>query len=126
MPSALKSYRLYHQSADHGMVRLMIWERPLGAGLGTAPLKVLGSRWTAALTEDIVRIANHAYVAQRKGLPIRYIPPQWTVIYGDDDLKPFQGKLVGVREMLLFRPEVMAEIALQLGTRPRYLPSGAE
>ncbi len=32
--SALRSVRLLHQQADHGLIRLMQWERPLNDGLG--------------------------------------------------------------------------------------------
>ncbi|MCC6172465.1 MAG: hypothetical protein IT481_10600 [Gammaproteobacteria bacterium] len=44
--SALRAVRLHHQQADHGLVRLMQWERPLNDGLGLAPnLRCIGSRW---------------------------------------------------------------------------------
>src|SRR5512137_717175 len=32
--SGLRSLRLHHLDADHGLVRLMQWERPLNDGLG--------------------------------------------------------------------------------------------
>ena len=34
---SLRSLRLYHQDADHGLVRLMQWERPRNDGLGLNP-----------------------------------------------------------------------------------------
>ena len=37
--SALTAVRLFHGTADHGLIRLMIWEKPSGPGLGLAPLR---------------------------------------------------------------------------------------
>ena len=33
---------VHHQGADHGLVRLMEWERSVGPGLGLAPLRTPG------------------------------------------------------------------------------------
>ena len=35
---------LQHQDADHGLVRLMVWDGKPGDGLGVRPMRGLGSR----------------------------------------------------------------------------------
>ncbi len=104
--SGAEVVRLQHQEADHGLVRLMAWDAPTGPGLGTAPLRVQGSRWTAMLTADVTRIANHAQVAEEDGADQHYVAPQWAQIYAPPaGNEPFLAPLVGVREMLLVRPQ---------------------
>ncbi len=102
--SALRSIRLYHQNADHGLIRLMAWEQPTNEGLNLTPMKVKGNRWAATLTADVLEILNHAEKADKDGLPIKYINPQWTVIYQVEKGLPFVDTLVGVREMMLLQP----------------------
>jgi len=74
--SALKSIRLFHQDSDHGLVRIMVWEKPVNEGLGLSPMKVLGNRWGAMLTADIYNIQNHAEEAIAQGMPVYYVSPQ--------------------------------------------------
>ena len=103
--SKLKSFRLYHQNSDHGLIRIMEWDKPISDGLGISDFKFKGSRWTAALTNNIMNISNHALVSERQGQEVKYIEPQWSIIYQTKDgLNPFKDPLVGVREMLYFRP----------------------
>ena len=102
--SALRSLRLYHQNADHGLIRLMVWDKPTNEGLKLTPMKVKGNRWTAILTADVLNILNHAEKADQDGLPVKYINPQWTVIYQTQKGLPFIDNLVGVREMMLLQP----------------------
>ncbi|MDJ0533287.1 MAG: VOC family protein [Xenococcaceae cyanobacterium MO_207.B15] len=102
--SALRSIRLYHQNADHGLIRLMAWEQPTNEGLNLTPMKVKGNRWATTLTADVLEILNHAEKADKDGLPIKYINPQWTVIYQAEKGLPFVDTLVGVREMMLLQP----------------------
>ncbi len=102
--SALRSLRLYHQNADHGLIRLMVWEQPTNEGLNLTPMKVKGNRWATTLTADVLEILNHAEKADKDGLPIKYINPQWTVIYQAEKGLPFVDTLVGVREMMLLQP----------------------
>ncbi|MBT9312808.1 VOC family protein [Leptothoe kymatousa] len=103
--SSLRSVRLDHQAADHGLIRLMVWDRPPSQGLGMAPMKVRGNRWATSLTLNVANLWNHAAEAEAQGLPIRYGPPQWTVIYPTAQGRPFLDPLVGVREMLLLQPQ---------------------
>ncbi len=104
-PSGLRSIRLTHGDADHGLIRLMVWERPVNDGLGLAPMKTVGNRWTATLTEDVLNIMNHVETAREEGLPLRVVPPQWATIYASQKGgAAFNGPLHGVREMLLLQP----------------------
>ncbi|MEM7356075.1 MAG: hypothetical protein AAF657_34990, partial [Acidobacteriota bacterium] len=104
--SSLRSIRLQHQDADHGLYRLMVWETPRNEGLGLAHMKVLGGRWGAAVTRDVYKILNHSEDAAERGLPIYFVEPQRQVIYGGGgDARPFLDPMLCVREMLLVRPE---------------------
>ena len=52
--STLRSVRLYHQNADHGLVRLMQWERPVNDGLGHSMgdlLRIAGKQSAAYLAK---------------------------------------------------------------------------
>jgi catechol 2,3-dioxygenase-like lactoylglutathione lyase family enzyme len=106
--SAVRSLRLLHQDADHGLVRLMQWERPRNAGLGLdRNLRCSGSRWGVRLTQSILTIANHAQRAAELGQPIHVIDPILAVIgevTGEQAARPFLDEIVGVREMVVFQP----------------------
>lgn len=102
--SDLRSLRLDHQDADHGLIRLMVWSNPTNEGLKLTPMKVKGNRWATTLTADVLNILNHAEKAEKDGLPVKYINPQWSVIYQDPKGLPFIDRLVGVREMMLLQP----------------------
>ncbi|HEY9845971.1 MAG TPA: hypothetical protein V6D03_07205 [Candidatus Caenarcaniphilales bacterium] len=103
--SALRSIRLYHQAADHGLIRLMVWDNPISQGLGMASMRTKGSRWATSLTADVLNILNHAEAAIAAGWPIQYTYPSWEVIYNKAIKRcPFVDSLAGVREMLLLQP----------------------
>jgi catechol 2,3-dioxygenase-like lactoylglutathione lyase family enzyme len=106
--SALRSVRLYHQDADHGLVRLMQWERPVNAGLGLDDdLRCDGSRWGVRLTASVLDVANHAVTARDLGRPIRVIEPILAVIgevTGERAPRPFVEPIAGVREMVVIQP----------------------
>ncbi|NEO97570.1 MAG: VOC family protein [Symploca sp. SIO2E9] len=103
--SCLRSIRLYHQDADHGLVRLMVWENPTNEGLKMSSMKVKGSRWSTTLTANVLNILNHAEEAAAADLPIKYTNPHWSVIYNKQkNIRPFIDSLVGVREMMLLQP----------------------
>lgn len=102
--SNLRSIRLYHQNADHGLLRLMVWEKPINKGLQMTSMKVLGNRWATTLTADVLNILNHTEDAYLGSLPITYTFPQWEIIYNKDQGRPFFDPAVGVREMMLLQP----------------------
>lgn len=102
--SALKSYRLAHQDADHGLIRLMLWEHPINDGLQLTPMRARGNRWGAMLTDDILNILNHAEDAATKGLPIHFTPLIRQQIYSAPSGQPFIDDALCVREMILIQP----------------------
>jgi catechol 2,3-dioxygenase-like lactoylglutathione lyase family enzyme len=103
--SSLRSIRLYHQDADHGLIRLMVWSNPTNDGLKMGSMKVNGNRWATTLTADVLNILNHAEEAEAAGLPVKYTNPQWEVIYNKHRKgRPFIDPAVGVREMMLLQP----------------------
>lgn len=106
--SALRSVRLLHQDADHGLVRLMQWERPRNDGLGVAPdLRCAGSRWGVRLTASVMEIANHAQRALEDGAALAVIEPILAVIgevSGGGPAAAFREPVVGVREMVVLQP----------------------
>jgi hypothetical protein len=57
--SALKSYRLQNGDIDaHGLIRLLVWQNPLGNGVGYTEPETIGSRMMVMKTKDIVRLAD--------------------------------------------------------------------
>jgi catechol 2,3-dioxygenase-like lactoylglutathione lyase family enzyme len=119
---SLRSIRLYHQNADHGLIRLMVWQNPTHQGLGTESMKVKGNRWATTLTGDVLSILNHAEDAKAVGWPIRYTNPHWEVIYNKErKSRPFVEQAVGVREMLLLQPLARQVLFQRFGyTLPHY------
>ena len=103
--SKLRSIRLNHQDADHGLIRLFVWDKPKNNGLQLSNLKLLGNRWGAMLTKDICQLQNHAEEAIEQQLPIYLVPPIRSEIY---KLKrrpvPFLENYPSVREMCLIQP----------------------
>ncbi len=103
--SRLRSLRLYHQDADHGLVRLMVWDTPLNHGLGMDSMQIKGNRWGTTLTGDILNILNHVEAAIAANLPLKYSIPHWEIIYQKErKSRPFIDPAVGVREMMLLQP----------------------
>jgi catechol 2,3-dioxygenase-like lactoylglutathione lyase family enzyme len=103
--SAVRSIRLAHQNIEHGLIRLMVWERPINDGLGLQSMKVKGNRWATTLTADILNLLNHAEEANKAGLPVKYTAPHWEIIYNKDrQSRPFIDPAIGVREMMLLQP----------------------
>jgi hypothetical protein len=48
----------------HGLLRLLVWEKPLGEGVGYAPPETIGSRMAVMMTQDIMRL-HDVYEAAR-------------------------------------------------------------
>lgn len=106
--SAVRAVRLLHQDADHGLVRLMQWDKPLNDGLGLAPnLRAEGSRWGVRVTSSVLNLVNHAQRAREAGASLTLIEPLLAVIgevSGERAARPFRDPIVGVREMVLLQP----------------------
>ncbi len=120
--SALRSIRLSHQQREHGLLRLMGWERPINAGLGMGTMKVKGNRWATTLTADILNVLNHAQEANKAGLSIKYTTPHWEIIYHKErQSRPFIDPAIGVREMMLLQPLTRQVLFQRFGyTLPYY------
>lgn len=119
--SDLKSIRLLHQDSDHGLIRLMVWDKPVNEGLGLVRLIAPGSRWTSTLTRDVLNLYNHAEAAARAKLPIHVVPPQWSEIYKLEQSAPFTGDIVGVRELVVLQPLTRQMFFERFGyTAPNY------
>ncbi len=105
--SKLKSIRLLHQDSDHGLIRIMIWEKPTNDGLQMSRMNVLGNRWGAMMTGDIYNLQNHAEEAIAQKLPIFMVEPQRAEIYKLEKRPiPFLENYATVREMCLIQPLV--------------------
>jgi hypothetical protein len=120
--SALRSIRLAHQQIEHGLIRLMVWEQPINAGLGMGTMKVKGNRWATTLTADILNILNHAQEANKDRLPVKYTQPHWEIIYHKErQNRPFIDSAIGVREMMLLQPFTRQVLFQRFGyTLPHY------
>jgi len=104
--SRLRSIRLLHQDSDHGLIRIMVWEKPINDGLQMSRMNVIGNRWGAMMTGDIYNIQNHAEEAIAQKLPLFMVEPQRAEIYKlDKRPTPFLDNYATVREMCLIRPE---------------------
>jgi catechol 2,3-dioxygenase-like lactoylglutathione lyase family enzyme len=103
--SALRSIRLAHQNTQHGLIRLMVWDRSINDGLGMSSMKARGNRWATTLTADILNLLNHAEEANKAGLPVKYTQPHWEIIYNKEHRsRPFFDPAIGVREVMLLQP----------------------
>jgi catechol 2,3-dioxygenase-like lactoylglutathione lyase family enzyme len=120
--SALRSIRLAHQNADHGLIRLMVWQNPTNEGLEIGSMKVKGNRWATTLTGDVLTILNHVEEAANAGLSIKYTNPHWEIIYNKErKSRPFIDPAIGVREMLLLQPLYRQVLFQRFGyTMPHY------
>jgi uncharacterized glyoxalase superfamily protein PhnB len=120
--SSLRSIRLAHQNADHGLIRLMVWQNPTNEGLGMGSMKVKGNRWATTLTADVLNILNHVEEASKEGLSIKYTNPHWEIIYNKErKSRPFIDPAVGVREMLVLQPLTRQVLFQRFGyTLPDY------
>jgi catechol 2,3-dioxygenase-like lactoylglutathione lyase family enzyme len=120
--SALRSIRLAHQNADHGLIRLMTWQNPTHDGLGMMSMKVKGNRWATTLTTDMLNILNHVEEADKAGLAVKYTQPHWEIIYNKErKSRPFIDPAIGVREMLLLQPLSRQVLFQRFGyTLPHY------
>jgi catechol 2,3-dioxygenase-like lactoylglutathione lyase family enzyme len=120
--SALRSIRLYHQEADHGLIRLMVWQTPTLEGLGMGSMKVKGNRWATTLTADMLNILNQVEEAAKAGLSIKYTNPHWEIIYNKErKSRPFIDPAIGVREMMVLQPLTRQVLFQRFGyTLPDY------
>jgi catechol 2,3-dioxygenase-like lactoylglutathione lyase family enzyme len=120
--SRLRSIRLHHQDADHGLVRLMVWETPVNDGLALSRMRVLGNRWAAMMTNDLYNVFNHVEAMSLRGSPIYFTEPLMNVmpLGGKNDL-PFVDPIHAIREFAFALPETRHVIYQRFNyTRPLY------
>jgi hypothetical protein len=104
--SALKSYRLQNGEIDtHGLIRLLVWEKPTGNGVGYTEPESIGSRMMVMKTKDIVRL-NDVFKMLRYDKQEKWLP---TEPLFDDPLRinknaetGFFKRPVGVRENAVY------------------------
>ncbi len=66
--SKLTSYRLQNGDIDsHGLLRILEWEKPLGEGIGYAPVETIGTRIAVMRTDDIFRLYDTYQTAREVG-----------------------------------------------------------
>lgn len=106
VPSALKSYRLQNGDIDsHGLIRLLVWEQPLGPGVGYSEPETIGSRMFVMKTADIMRLTD-IYEMLRRDKQEKWLPAQPLF---DDPLRinkngetSFFKRPIGVRENAVY------------------------
>ncbi len=98
--SALTSYRLQNGGVDtHGLLRILHWAQPQGAGVGYASPTTVG-QWLAVMrTRDIVRLDDIFRDARNAGQQWLPIEPIYDDLYSLTDGEPgIVNRRVGVRE----------------------------
>lgn len=91
----MRSIRLYHQDAERGLIRLMIWEKSTNDGLQMSLMKVKGNPLATTLTADLLNILNHAEEAASANLSVKYTSPHWKIIY-NKERKPLYEEVLGL------------------------------
>ena len=103
--SKLTAYRLQNGAIDsHGLLRVLVWEKPLGEGVGYVQPETIGQRMAVMLTNDIVRLMDIYKIERQNGEKWLPIEPIF-----DDPLKikanqkvTFFNRPVGVRETAVY------------------------
>jgi len=98
--SALTSYRLQNGNIDsHGLLRLLVWDKPSGSGVGYAPPETIGQRMAVMRTKDIFRLHDTYSAARQTGEKWLPLEPIADDLFGlDDKKKDFFNRPVVVRE----------------------------
>jgi catechol 2,3-dioxygenase-like lactoylglutathione lyase family enzyme len=98
--SALTAIRMQNGGIDsHGLLRVLVWAKPIGPGVGYAPPETIGQRLAVMMTADIIRtddVFNDARAAAQAWLPIAPVfADLFKLTTGTPDL---QNRRIGVRE----------------------------
>ena len=103
--SALKSYRLQNGDIDsHGLLRLLVWEKPLGDGVGFHIPESVGSRMAVMMTKDIIRLVDIYKLERQNGKQWLPIDPIFDdpLHVKDGQKVDFFNRPVGVRETAIY------------------------
>ncbi len=108
IPSALKGYRLQNGKSDsHGLIRLWVWDEPLGPGVGYARPGTIGMRIAAMLTQDIFWLHDIYQDARDGGEPWLVTTPIRQGVLGDfDGPFSFYEHAATTREMAVYGQDV--------------------
>lgn len=99
--AALHSLRLQHlNSADHGLIRLMGWERLRDDGVGVVPPLTIGGRWLITGTRNILAIWDAFHDLQEAGEELLLNFPERTPVGRRDDRPTLFDRRAYVREMM--------------------------
>jgi uncharacterized glyoxalase superfamily protein PhnB len=99
--SALKTYRLQNGDIDsHGLLRLLVWDKPLGNGVGYTAAESIGRRISVMHCRDIIRLADIFKQEKTNGKKLLITEPTFDVIYKSSktDNPDFFNRTSGVRE----------------------------
>jgi hypothetical protein len=99
--SAVKSYRLQNGDIDsHGLLRLMVWAKPTGAGVSYSAPETIGRRIAVMNCRDIWRLTDVFRLEKQNGKKFFITEPTFDVIYKSSktDNPDFFNRQVGVRE----------------------------
>ena len=103
--SALKSYRLQNGLIDsHGLLRILVWEKPLGEGIGFHIPESVGSRMAVMMTKDIIRLVDVYKLERQNGKQWLPIDPIFDdpLHVKDGQKVDFFNRPVGVRETAIY------------------------
>lgn len=105
VPSALTAYRLQNGDVDsHGLLRLFVWDKPLGNGVGYTIPETIGSRMAVMKTNDIWRlydIYSAARASKQPWLPTEPIADDLFGLNKDNTFNFFKRPIL-VRENLVY------------------------
>lgn len=105
VPSAVTSFRLQNGDVDsHGLLRLFVWEKPLGNGVGYSEPETIGSRMAVMKTSDIWRlydIYSAARSAKQHWLPTEPIADDLFGLNKDNKFDFFKRPIL-VRENVVY------------------------
>lgn len=120
--SHLTSIRLQNgSSADHGLVRLMVWDRPRNAGLQKSHPFVIGSRWFASLVQDIYAVADAFNDDNANGADWIVTEPIRGIEFIGQPASNFYQRFTGVREFFVMGAETRQAFFQRYNyTRPGY------
>ena len=103
--SKLTSYRLQNGNIDsHGLLRLLVWETPLGNGVGYTAPETVGRRISVMHCKDIIRLADVFKLEKANGKKLFITEPAFDVIYKSSKTEnpDFFNRPVGVRENAVY------------------------
>ena len=103
--SAARAIRLQNGDIDaHGLLRIIEWETPLGAGVGLAPPETVGQRMAVMRTRDIFRLHDIFSDARDSGEPWFVTEPVYDDLYDMTEKGPLNviHRRTGVREMAVY------------------------